>query len=362
MKKSKKLLIAAAGMMAAGILLLVIAYPLGGRFFYSIGPDGIRTAQSLNGQKSNYQIYTLEKTALPDISRVEIETNFADISVEAADGFYLEYCIGSNTKEPQYVVKDGCFSFLPNSNVRDFQFINVGPIPFTGSNLSVQDNKSSNERLYIKLYVPSDAVFSTLSLHTDSGSVSWPVKASADSITMNSDFGDVSLDNVTADRGEITSSSGDIIVRDTALQQAELYTGFGSITAERLSGKTLTLSADSGSVSIKDSEGDQAALSSEFGEVYGEDIRFRTLDLHNESGDIVLEKADFTSLTADNDFGLTSIDAVHPESFYSYELSTDFGSISINGNTYGNQMTRNEGAAPYISVENASGDISITTE
>lgn len=357
MKKSKKLLIAAAGMMAAGILLLVIAYPLGGRYFYSIGPNGILTTQSLNSKKNNYQVYTLEKTALPDLSNVEIATDFADISVEESDGFYLEYRIGSNTKEPQYTVKDGSLSFLPSRNVRGFQFINVGPVHFSG-----QDNKSSYEDLYIKLYVPSDSVFSTLSLHTDSGSVSWPVKASTDSITLNSDFGDVSLDNVTADRGEITSSSGDIIVRDTALQQAELYTGFGSITAERLSGKALTLSADSGSVSIKDSEGDQAALSSDFGKVYGEDIRFRTLDLHNESGDIVLEKADFTSLTADSDFGLTSINTVQPESFYSYELSTDFGSISINGNTYGNQVTRNEGAAPYISVENASGDISITTE
>lgn len=362
MKKSKKLLIAAAGMMAAGILLLVVSYPLGGRYFYSIGPDGIRTAQSLNGKKSNYQIYTLEKTALPDISRVEIEANFADISVEAADGFYLEYRIGSNTKEPQYVVKDGSLSFLTYRNVRGFQFINVGPVHFSDSNITDQGNKGSHERLYIKLYVPSDAVFSTLSLHTDSCSVNWPVKASADSITLSSDFGKVSLHNVTADRGEITSSSGDINVRDAALQKAELYTGFGSITAERLSGKAFTLAADSGSISLKDSEGDQAALSSEFGRVYGEDIRFRTLDLHNESGDIVLEKADFTNLTADNDFGLTSIDAVHPESFYSYELSTDFGSISINGNTYGNQMTRNEGAAPYISIENASGDISITTE
>lgn len=307
MKNRTKILLASLILIVSGFLITVIAVFSGGKPGFSITRKGLQSVDEIfSGQ------YALEKTKIESFRNADIDLDYVDFSILPSDDYYLEYRLSQNSKVMAYSVENNTFSFQENKTGTDSFEINFFSFyPFTES-----------KDYYVTLYVPKDVYFTQFSLQSNCGDV-WIESLNADSLTLNMDYGNLTL---------------------------------GSFN-----GKSFDLSLDSGSLYAKQITSDTFHASDAYGDLTIDEFTGKDAEITLDSGSLVIDNMNVTNLTAQNAYGNIKMTSLLPLAEYDLDLRTEFG--EINATTYfasdSSQITSTAGKGKSISAYCDSGDVDL---
>jgi DUF4097 and DUF4098 domain-containing protein YvlB len=188
-----------------------------------------------------------------------------------------------------------------------------------------------------------------LSAKTNSGEVSATsiVAGSAD-ISLNSDFGTVSLENANANNITLNSNSGKITLKQVqATGNITTQTSFGSTDFENGSTNALSIGTNSGAVTLTKVKVNQAIkVQDQFGDIELQQSMAGSYDLQTNSGTITVDGAK-GKLKAHTDFGSIKIQNAQDVTL---DLLTKSGSVEFIGSL---------GTGPHL-VQSDFGGIDLT--
>ena len=162
MKNRKKKLLLGAAFLMAGMALMLTGYLLGGRSGICWDKNGVHTAEGITITKKGIvrnkdAVYRDEKVALEEFDSFELNLARANVEVLPADDWYLEYRLDSRRRLTERKVSEGVFRMMEEETAESMedsswtlQFLWGGPLGWS----------REEEDLYVKLYVPAEAVFS----------------------------------------------------------------------------------------------------------------------------------------------------------------------------------------------------------
>jgi hypothetical protein len=191
-------------------------------------------------------------------------------------------------------LSDGSLSVVTSDpNHRSGWIINLGIS-------SVPDNKNC----YLEITVPKGAEFDVLSAKIDAANIDLSGLA-ADTVMIDNDYGNIGINNVTAQDLTIRADAGNITGTDVRANEISVDNNYGDIEFKRLTLAGLcTVESDAGDVSISLTNAEAEVgyeLTVNAGTITaGEDKREGAGDISLNSRDIPNEKA---HVTADNNFG-----------------------------------------------------------
>lgn len=280
------------GLAVTGLLVAGIAIGLGGSPQFSVGPDGIRTAQ-----REKSETYELQKTRLDSFKSMNIRGKQCDIIVEPSDDFYLEYRIDSRSGEPIYGVEGDVLQFVsrPEENTVNNVFFYIFDF-----NMSV-NKKDQN---YIKIYMPQDLALEDVKAVADIGSLSWNVPCTGRNVTLESSFGSLQASDISVkERLRAENSNGKVVLSNITARELSAETSFGNLNLEKIAGETILATNSNGWITVSGAEGEKLKAETSFGnlEITGADVPEVTVI--NSNGKILLADLTGESLKAETSFG-----------------------------------------------------------
>lgn len=114
--------------------------------------------------------------------------------------------------------------------------------------------------------------------------------ATAKTITLKNDSGEVEASNLTADTTTVTNSSGDIDLKNVT-SNLELKNGSGESSVQGMTGDTLSATSSSGDIEVNQVTAKTTTLKNGSGSIDGEQVS-GTVTVDNNSGDIELSGLD----------------------------------------------------------------------
>lgn len=269
MKKSK-LYITGAVLAAVGAAVLAGSVFAGGRPGFVIDVDGFRLGD-------NRKNFVREKTELEDFSSAKLYLEYSDLEIVPSDTFALEYGFYGQSYEPETEVKDGVLIFreTPRKNTLQVQFCAWGSV--------------ENKQNYVRLYVPEDTSLEELLVENETGDVSIE-GITADSLTINADYGNVRLKSVEMLRGDVQVETGDFSGDKLEAKELRIENEYGDVKLSFVEDPkvyTMDLWTEYGEIDVPDG----GTLLREDGEerYTSEGTENKTLSVFCESGDIIID-------------------------------------------------------------------------
>lgn len=296
--------------MGVGVLLTFAGIAAGGWPGFEITRSGLRSTAT------QHQSYVLEKTQLDSFSELDISIDSgADIVLEPSDDdhFYLEYTLDGDYEEPSYGISDGVFHFTQKETGAV-----INGIYFFGSGAL-----SENTAPEIRLYVPENAHLSDVYIYND--------------------YGDLSIQQVTAEHTDIQAGYGDIYLTESVFASAAITLSAGDFEA------------DSSTI-------DELTFTSEYGDSEFNSMTVKAADLTIESGTVYLDVMHLQTLTGVNEYGDTTLLLHDPLEEYSFDLNTEYGVINVPDSAPGRLDASDIAEMSYTSQADGDKTIEFTAE
>lgn len=170
----------------------------------------------------------------------------------------------------------------------------------------------------------------SLNVDTNNGEVTIKsVDASGKNVTIDSSFGDITLEQVKSKDITVTSSNGTITFTNVRAT-GEVFTksSFGALDIENGSAATLTLESDNGRIEVnKFDVKKKLEIDNSFGDIDLTGVTAETYDLHTSNGDVTIDGVR-GNLKAYTDFG--DIDILNARSVI-LDLDTNNGNVDFSG-------------------------------
>ncbi|MFF6015532.1 DUF4097 family beta strand repeat-containing protein [Lysinibacillus fusiformis] len=242
---SKNSLIAMT-IIALGILLALVGYFSGGRWFIIKDEDGIHVPGS---NKLVSESYNLDK-----FTSINIANDYGDITVVATED---QYKLETNVLEQQdvsYRIEDGTLQIETKAKKKNgFEF-----------------GFSSFSSPSIKIYVPANTNLKT--------------------IVIDSDFGDTTLRGLHYQQLNLMQNYGDITFNNITGENTEITQDFGDLTFKQYSSNGVNIESEHGDIHIAGTLNGTSTITSSFGDA--------TLHLQNKQRDLGYEvKTSFGDIT-----------------------------------------------------------------
>jgi flagellar basal body-associated protein FliL len=186
-------------------------------------------------------------------------------------------------------------------------------------------------------------------------------------VVISNDFGDVAITNLEGALS-VDSNSGEITLESVkaAGEEIDLHTDFGNVTLEKVSARDISAESNSGTIRLTDVRATGEFFThSDFGDVKYENGSAGTLNIETNSGRITLVKLKITkALTVNDDFGDIELEQTTAGS---YDLHTNSGAVMVDGvkgelkayTDFGN-ITILNAEAVILDVKTNSGNVEFT--
>ena len=348
MKNKKKWLIISAALILTGVVVAGIGIAMGGVPGFSIGRGG----QILT--PSQYVMHELEKTPLDSFENLDAVMHFGDVELIPSDGYYLEYRICTDEQGPSYEVKNGTLTFLPQKsqgrNGISF-FFN------TGWNHSTNHTGSD----YVRIYLPEDEYLNRLEVECGKGDVKIS-GIQADSVSVETDFGNTEISDIKAGAAEVTCSNGRIEIDTVEYDSLKVTDDFGNVSISGARGDESTVQMSNGELTLKNIESTTLRLEQDFSDTDGSKLTVGELTHTGSNGDIELTELDTKSVDISNDFGDIDLAFTGEEKEYGMDLSCDFGTVRLNGDNRSGSLEKDSAGANKIKARCSNGNITVITK
>ena len=219
---------------------------------------------------------------------------------------------------------------------------NMGKVSVTGTKGNVDIQSDFGD-------ISIENIEGALSVKTNSGGVgATSIEASNEDINLNSDFGAITLKNANGNNIILDSNSGRITLTEVrATGDITTKTDFGDIRFENGSANSLEVKTNSGAVSLtKVTIKKETKVQDDFGEIELQQALAASYDLHTNSGSITVDGAK-GKLKAHTDFGGIKIENAQAVTL---DLETKSGTVEFIGSL---------GTGPHT-VQSDFGEIDLT--
>jgi hypothetical protein len=308
----QKLFIGCCCVLALGVILTVIGLLQGGTIAYAIYPTEkkVYTAKDAENAGGNYRE---EVVTVEDFNSMQIDVDSADVEIKQGDGYQVSYCLQKN-EEPSIVVKDGS---LQVKSISDSSF----SINFLSLSLGNFGWENAGERIVVTL----------------------PAEKTLVSADIQSDYGDITLQQVNIENLELKANSGDVVFSDVILGEYHLTCNYGDVTFKNSRCKLGEIKADSGDVEMQDFLGQSLSVKDNYGDVTLADCELDSLDISCDDGDV--------AVTLNGNL-----------EDYNFDVSVDAGDFKLNGKEQGTPYEINVGKDKKVGISDAYGDVSLKVE
>lgn len=241
----KNCLAAGAGCVVAGALLLAVGFLTGGKS-YVLAADLNQWKGSATKENSTYG---LEKTKIDAYSTLNVDLSSLNLQIISSDddSYYISYTIsGSKEKNPvSYEVKNKTLTFKETSaGFYSYTHIDIG---FLSAFLS-KDKEFTTDEDVVTLYVPTDAKFQ--------------------SVTVNSSFGDILINNSCFESGKISADDGEIFIKNSTLKDITVSASFGDVKTYDSKIKSCNFILSDGDFAAKNNDfTDETLISNNLGDI-----------------------------------------------------------------------------------------------
>ena len=146
----------------------------------------------------------------------------------------------------------------------------------------------------------------------------------------------------------------------TAFDRVEIDSDIGDVKLNDLSAKTLHIESDAGDVTMNGIIAGELDLRADMGSIQGASIKSSSASIKLNAGDMNLS-GEFAGMTKiDGDMGDCTLTTYLPQDSYSIKTQTDLGDCSINGKSVGSTyLAENPAAANHIETNCDTGDTEI---
>ncbi len=339
------LIAAAAGLVIGGIGLLC-----GGRVYgLSFGRNGVAVNSNHNGSVSQEYQYIRENKDLEAFRSLEVDIDFADIEIRESDHFGIEYCIRENCDLIQKMQGDTMtITQKKPIGTSEFNFFSVGSVTIKGL--------SENE--HVKIYVPKGENFDTISIKNDSGDITLD-DLIAEKLTIQDSFGNITAKKLNVKEAGIQVESGDITINEVEAEQFTVEDSFGMVNVRNaVVVERIVASVESGDIEFENMDANDIQLDTSFGNIEGGTLTADTLALEVESGDCEIKDLSGGTAEVNLQFGNVDMGLRETVDAYSVKVNSEFGAIEVNGEDMGTKYKNIAQDGKYnmkLSVE--SGDI-----
>lgn len=149
------------------------------------------------------------------------------------------------------------------------------------------------------------------------------------------------------------------IPEDTTLELINVDGSIGDINLSNLDVTTLKIDNSVGDVKMDDCKTDSIDVDTSTGDVKLNGCEANEINVDTSVGDTVIKDIIFEKLYVDGSVGDVKVSSPKDLSDYAYDLDTSIGDVSINGVSHKKEYQQ-KGTAGKITVDNSTGDISIT--
>lgn len=353
----------------AGGLISLIAFAKGARTTVTISRDGLEAVENVTTER---QIADMD---LKPFHNLDIDLNYCDLEIREGDRFSLEAAVHENDAKGyqfRYEIKDDTLTItnrIPNMNYR--------------MNLLSFDVDFNDHTDRVILTVPKGTSFSNLGLTLYSGdSILRGVKG--ESLTLDVDYGSLTLENCGADSVGLDLYQVDTKLNDFSSYDLDIKTNYGSLTLNNpaaqqydalfvdhystditLSGilaRELTLSGNYGSVDLDHIVSTETDIEAYQVEITADSFAAGTVRLKTNYGSLTATGWTSDAITGglyshdltltgsirgithlDTDYGAIRFHTDTPRSRYYLKIDSEYGDIIIGDNNYSGSMS--EGSA-----------------
>lgn len=287
MKGLTKLIVGiAAPLLAVGVVLSGVGWAMGadtsiqvpvGSEQIHVGWDGV----GLTGWSSSYVIDTavVEDMTLSSFTRVDVELSNGTVTVSSGETYGIR--LSSGSRKLQYSLENGTLK------VWDEELIGVQLSERGGS---------------VEIFLPDGAELADADITNSLGSIELK-NFSAENLTAQADLGDITADGLRADSATLTAECGAVNLTSVEADELEADLSLGDMTATGLAiTDRLTVTNDMGGVSLEGELGEKVSVTADMGDISAVSSR--------------------------------------AEQWYGYELSTDMGEITVNGQNRGASVSQ----------------------
>ena len=158
---------------------------------------------------------------------------------------------------------------------------------------------------------------------------------------------------------DITNSLGSIELKNLSAENLTAQADLGDITAEGLQAGSAVLTEECGAVNLTDVEADELEADLSLGDMTATGLVITDrLTVTNDMGGVSLEGERGESVSVTADMGDISAVSSRAEQWYGYELSTDLGEITVNGQNRGTSASQ-EGETGTMELHTDMGGITL---
>jgi hypothetical protein len=327
----QKLFIGCCCVLALGVILTVIGLLQGGTIAYAIYPTErkVYTAKDTENAGGNYRE---EVVAVEDFDSLQIDVDSADVEIKQGDGYQVSYCL-QKKEEPSIVVKDGS---LQVKSVSDSSF-SIYFFPLSMGNFGWGN---AGERIVVTL--PAEKTLESADIQSDYGDITVQ-QVNIEKLELESGYGDISMQKVNIENLELKANSADAVFSDAILGDYHLTCDYGDVTFKNSQCKSGEIKADSGDVVLQNFLGQSLSVKDDYGDVTLADCELDRLDVSCDDGDV--------------DIALNG-----NLKDYDFDVSVSAGDFKLNGKEQGTPYEINEGKDKKIIISDSYGDVSLKVE
>jgi len=376
--QSKTLLRVSAASMALGLILLSVGYFSGAKYSVAAGKNGIHVIDSTP--------LSVKNLTLEPFQSIDMNVGQADIELIYSDHYGVDIQYYGDTDLPQYTVENG------RLEVSDTSLQETG---FLWLNMNFNFMQTQN---IIKIYLPANTSLKSIKVQNNTGSFHLN-GVTAEKADIHLDFGALQIINAVLGDTSIVLQNGSSTIQNTDVKSLSFSNDFGKSSFENLktdSFNTSTIKAENGQINITNfsstgpllledkfggirvdgmkagsvkstmqngklemyhSQINDLTVENSFGDINLNDLTSNGLNLKNGNGSISLNGTLKGSSTIKSDFGKVTLKTSLAQSKYNYDFSTDFGSMKINGQSTGNNVSQNNNTENTLSIHCQNGGI-----
>ena len=220
-RTTKKFLIAGTVLCGAGLIIFGAGALTGGKKYVATADLNVISGDATLLSNDNHAI--LEKTELDSFSQVNADLRNIDFNVEPSsdDKFYISYNIETTDgllPLSYQVSEDGALNIAESQGNSSSSYIHID-INFLQMMLgqtSVIENVNQ-----ATLYIPKNQKLDSFSCRMGDGYLNINT-LDCQNMSLSDDYGDITLKNLDISKGKITSSDGDISIRDSLLRNTSV--------------------------------------------------------------------------------------------------------------------------------------------
>jgi hypothetical protein len=339
-KKWKNVLIGGAVILGIGLVLTAVGWLFGGNQPIHINKGGISVG---DGERRNGQSEVLSEE-LQGFSSISTDLSCYPVELIPSDRYAIEAVYDTGLGKPEYRIENDTLI------VKDKSAINIG------INLSGLINNS--DKLVVKIYYPKSAQLKKVVIKEDASDLSFQ-ELNAESAEFYLDLGKLELDAISADNIKVELGSGDCLMTNIQASNMTVKNNLGETSLETGNLKTLEIDAASGDVTVADVTAESGVFSLDLGKFKAEKLSTNSLNVDNQSGDIELSGKLLGKTEVDCSMGEVTVLPENTKDQYDYELKTNMGTVTVDGNEVSNSTSVTNGANNHLKVNAEMGDIKV---